>query len=388
MKGNFKDSEYFKWGLTFFCSLAAAIVVYSLLSKLGIIWIFFTKLFKILIPILLGVIFAYLLNPLERYLENHAAKWVAGQMFNDNKEHKKFKKVFAIVLTYLIVLLIVTLTIIFVLPNLLESIQILITNVPSYVNSVYEWLKDVFKNSPEITASLESINSNIMEYLKNIIVPSMDTIANSIATGITGVVTGIINVFIGLIASVYLLADKDNFLNGANKILKVLLPKNIYGTTMTTLKYTDKVFGGFLIARIIDSLIIAVITFIIFAIFGIPYSILFAVIIGVTNVIPYFGPIIGAVPCGIILFIINPGKCLTYIILIFLIQQFDGNYLGPKLIGDKTGIKSFWVLFSILLFGGLFGFAGMIFGVPIFAVIYSVIKNTVDKKLKSKKVNA
>ena len=154
---------------------------------------------------------------------------------------------------------------------------------------------------------------------------------------------------------------------------------------MTTLKYTDKVFGGFLIARIIDSLIIAVISFIIFAIFGIPYSLLFAVITGITNIIPYFGPIIGAVPCAIILFIIDPGKCLTYIILTFLIQQFDGNYLGPKLIGDKTGIKSFWVLFSILLFGGLFGFMGMLFGVPIFAVIYSIVQSAVDKKLKKQK---
>ena len=388
MKKNIKDSEYFKWGLTFFCSLAAAIVVYSLFSKIGVIGGLFAKLFKILVPIFMGIIFAYLLNPLAKYLEKHAAAWTAGQLFNDGKEHKKFKKAFAIVLTYLIVLLVLTLVIIFVLPNLLESIQILITNIPAYVNSVYEWLKEIFKNSPEIISSLESINDNIMEYLRNIIVPSMDTIANSIATGITGVVTGIIDVFIGLIASVYLLADKDNFVKGAKKVLMAILPKKAYDTSMTTLKYTDKVFGGYLIARIIDSSIIAVITFVIFAIFGIPYSILFAVIIGVTNIIPYFGPIIGAVPCGLIILIIDPGKCLTYVILVFLIQQFDGNYLGPKLIGDKTGIKSFWVLFSILLFGGLFGFVGMIFGVPIFAVIYSVLNNVIDKLLKKKEINA
>ena len=279
MKGNkIKESEYFKWGLAFFCALAAAIVVYSLFSKLGIIWAFLAKLFRILLPIFMGVIFAYLLNPLAKYLEKHASTWVEGQLFNDKKDHKKFRKAFAIILTYLIVLLVITLAIIFVIPNLLESIQVMITNVPSYVNSIYEWLKDIFKNSPEIIASLESINDNIMEYLRNIIVPSMDTIANSVATGITGVVKGIINVCIGLIASVYLLADKDNFINGANKILKAILPTKAYDTTITTLKYTDKVFGGFLIARIIDSLIIAVISFIIFAIFGIPYSLLFAVI--------------------------------------------------------------------------------------------------------------
>ncbi len=150
---------------------------------------------------------------------------------------------------------------------------------------------------------------------------------------------------------------------------------------MTTLASIDKVFGGFMVAKIIDSLLIGVITFVILALFKIPYALVISVIVGVTNIIPYFGPFIGAVPCALLLLLIDPTKSLTFVILILLIQQFDGNILGPKLIGNKTGLKSFWVLFSILLFGGLFGFVGMIFGVPIFAVIYSVVANLINKKL-------
>ena len=155
---------------------------------------------------------------------------------------------------------------------------------------------------------------------------------------------------------------------------------------MGALEYTDKIFGGFMTAKVIESFIIGVIAFIAMVIFKLPYALVISVIVGVTNIIPYFGPIIGAIPCALLLLMIDPAKALTFIILIFLIQQFDGNILGPKMIGNKTGLKSFWVLFSILLFGGLFGFVGMIFGVPIFAIIYSIIKTFVDKKLEQKKL--
>jgi predicted PurR-regulated permease PerM len=203
--------------------------------------------------------------------------------------------------------------------------------------------------------------------------------------GISSFIKWVINIIIGLIVSVYLIYDKDNFISGTKKVLKAILPDKIYDTTMTTLGYVDKIFGGFMIAKIIDSILVGILTFIILAIFKIPYALIIAVIVGITNIIPYFGPFIGAIPCAVLLLLIDPAKSLTFTILILLIQQFDGNILGPKLIGNRTGIKSFWVLFSILLFGGLFGFVGMIFGVPVFAVIYSVFANLLNKKLAKKK---
>lgn len=385
MLGKLKENEYFKWGLTIFCALAGAIVVYSLLSKVGYVWRFIVKVFTILTPIFIGIVFAYLLNPLTRYFENHASTWMCGQLFQDGKDHSKFKRIFAIFLTYLIVALFILFIVVFVVPKFLESVQLMITNVPTYINSVYAWAKGLLGNSPEAASNIDTINNNIMEYVKNIMVPSMDSISVSITSGITGFIKGTINTVLGLIVSMYLLYDKESFLNSANKVLKISLPKDIYDSTMTTLKFTDRVFGGFMMAKVIDSLIIGMLTFLILTVFGIPYALLISVIVGVTNIIPYFGPIIGAVPCAVLLLVIDPGKCLTFVILIFLIQQFDGNILGPKLIGDKTGIKSFWVLFAILLFGGLFSFVGMVFGVPVFAVIYSVISNSINKSLAKQK---
>jgi len=212
----------------------------------------------------------------------------------------------------------------------------------------------------------------------------MDTLFANVTAGLSSIVKWSINIIIGLIVSVYLIYDKDEFLNGTNRVLKAVLPKKAYDFTMMNLGYVDKIFGGFMIAKIIDSLIIGVLTFIICSIFKIPYALIISVIVGITNIIPYFGPFIGAIPCILLLLLINPTKSLTFAILILLIQQFDGNILGPKLIGNKTGIKSFWVLFSILLFGGLFGFVGMIFGVPVFAVIYSVLANLINKRLAKK----
>ena len=260
----------------------------------------------------------------------------------------------------------------------------MITNIPVYIENIYEYLKTILKSNSSLYSVIDSLNANVTEYVKNIVVPSMDTIMAGVASGITGFIKGVMNVAIGLIVSIYILYDKEMFIRGSVKVLKAVFSPKAYDVIMEALNYTNKVFGGFLSAKIIDSLIIGVLTFIVISIFRVPYALLIAVIVGVTNVIPYFGPFIGAIPCAALLLMIDPSKCLTFIILIFLIQQFDGNVLGPKLIGNKTGIKSFWVLFSILLFGGLFGIVGMIFGVPVFAVIYSIIVSSIDKKLDKK----
>ena len=377
MKEKIKKSDYLYQGLTLFLAIGASIILYFLLLRLGSIVGYIAKFFKILAPIFLGLLFAYLINPLVKFFESSITK----NFFNNPKGYEKTIRGLAIAITYFIVGFVIFLFIMFVVPNLLDSIQVMFKNIPNYINVVTTYLKEMFKDSPELYNSIDSTNTNIVDSLTNIMIPSMDTIMLNITTGITGFVKGVINVIIGLIVSVYLIYDKESFLNGTNKILKALLPKNVYETSMTTLSYTDKIFGGFMIAKIIDSLIIGVLTFIILSILQIPYTLVISVIVCVTNIIPYFGPFIGAIPSAFLLLLINPTKCLTFIIAIFLIQQFDGNILGPRLIGNKTGIKSFWVLFSILLFGGIFGFFGMIFGVPVFAVIYSVLASLLDKKL-------
>lgn len=388
MREKFKDNNYINWGLTLFGVVAASIVLFFVLSNMNVIFGWIVKIFGLLTPIFLGVMFAYLLNPLVKLIEKFFTKQVVDylykKVFKKAKRKEKLSRMFAIFITYTLAIVIIVLFIKFVIPSLFDSLNLMLSNIPVYINNIYDYLKDILKSNSELMSLVDKMNTNITDFVGSLMIPSMDTVMTNITVGISSFVKWIINIVIGLIVSVYLIYDKDSFVGGTKKVLRAFLPKKIYETTMTTLGYVDKIFGGFMVAKIIDSILIGLITFAIISIFQIPYALIISVIVGITNIIPYFGPFIGAIPCAILLFLINPTKSLTFIVLILLIQQFDGNILGPKLIGDRTGMKSFWVLFAILLFGGLFGFMGMIFGVPVFAVIYSVAGNFVNKKLAKK----
>ena len=373
------------WGLTLFGVVAASILLFFLLLKLEYIVGGIFKILSTLTPIFLGIMFAYLLNPLvnviEKYAMRPAGDWVYKKFFKEAKKKERIMRISAICATYLLALVLIWLFIEFVVPSLLESLNLMVTNIPTYVNNIYDYLKGFLQDNPDLKTIVDSMNTNITDTVSKFMMPTMDSIMANVAAGITSALRWLVNIVIGLIVSVYLIYDKDTFVGGMKKFLDLILPKQVYDVTMTTLGYIDKVFGGFMVAKIIDSLLIGIITFFFLAVFRIPYALVISVIVGVTNIIPYFGPFIGAIPCATLLLLINPTKSLTFVVLILIIQQFDGNILGPKLIGNKTGIKSFWVLFSILFFGGLFGFAGMLFGVPIFAVISSMINNFVNKKL-------
>ncbi len=388
MKEKFKENDYIKWGVTLFGVVAASIILFFVLSKLELLFDFLLKLMGILSPIFLGIMFAYLLNPLVKLIEKYFTKYIVDyiykKVFKKAKGKARVARLTAIFTTYLLAIILIVLFFKFVVPSLFESINLMLTNVPVYINNIYDYFKDVLKSNPDLMGLVDNMSADITQFTGSLMLPSMDTLMVNITAGISSLFKWLINIIIGLIVSVYLIYDKDSFVAGTKKILKATLPSRFYDMTMTTLQSVDKVFGGFMVAKIIDSVLIGVITFIVISIFKIPYALVISVIVGVTNIIPYFGPFIGAVPCALLLLLISPAKSLTFCILILLIQQFDGNILGPKLIGDRTGMKSFWVLFSILLFGGLFGFVGMIFGVPVFAVIYSVAGNLINKKLAKK----
>lgn len=389
MKEKLKDNTYVYWGLTLFGVVAASIVLFFILLKLEVFFGWIVKIFSTLSPIFLGIMFAYLLNPLvkliEKYIVSFVVNYLYTKIFKKAKNKKRISHIASIAVTYLLALVIILLFIKFVIPSLFDSINLMLTNIPMYINNIYDYLKDILKSNPDLMAMVDKLNTNITDLAGSLMLPSMDTIMLNITAGISSFIKWTINIIIGLIVSVYLIYDKETFVDGFKKVLHALLPDKMYESTMTTLGYIDKVFGGFMVAKIIDSLLIGIITFVIISIFKVPYALIISVIVGVTNIIPYFGPFIGAIPCAALLLLINPTKSLTFVILILLIQQFDGNILGPKLIGDRTGVKSFWVLFSILFFGGLFGFVGMIFGVPVFAVIYSVMGNFINKKLAKKR---
>ena len=378
---NSKDYNYFKIFLAVFSAIACSIILYFLFSKMNYITSFFSKLFNILMPVFIGILFAYLLNPIVIRIERY---------FNTKekiKDKKKLGRLLGIIVTYFILAVLVIVFIRFFIPSLLDSINIMFKNIPKYLENIFAFLRRLCEKYNINPKFIDSYRSDINVLIKDSVVPNLDVIINNLATGITSVIKAIINVLVSVIISVYLLYDKELFSRGIDRILKAYFPPKVYDEIINISKYIYKVFGGFLVAKLIDSLIIGVLTFIILSIFRIPYALLIALVVGVTNVIPFFGPFIGAIPSILLLLVISPAKAIEFGIIILVIQQFDGNILGPKLIGNKIGIKSFWVLFAILLFGGLYGFGGMILAVPLFACIHEFARIRIQKRLKDKEIN-
>ena len=228
----------------------------------------------------------------------------------------------------------------------------------------------------------------VQNWLTNDLIPNMYNIISGVSSGLFSIVNTVMDVFIGLIVMVYLLNMKTKLQTQAKMIIYGAFPLKIANKVIEECRFVHHVFGGFIIGKLLDSLIIGILCFILLTIMKMPYVLLVSVIVGVTNIIPFFGPFIGAIPSAFLILLVSPRQCLYFIGLILLLQQFDGNILGPKILGDSTGVSSFWVLFSILLFGGLFGFVGMIIGVPTFAVFYRLTTELVTYLLGKKELSA
>jgi predicted PurR-regulated permease PerM len=202
-----------------------------------------------------------------------------------------------------------------------------------------------------------------------------------VGTGVRYVVTGVYNLVIGIIVSVYLLSNREAFIASAKRILYSILSVDTAKRFLNVLRFADRTFIGFINGKLLDSAIIGLICYIGCSILQMPYALLVSVMIGITNIIPFFGPLIGAVPSALIILMVDPVKCLVFVIFVILLQQLDGNIIGPKILGNSVGINGFWVMFSIIIGAGFFGFWGMVLGVPVFVVIYTIIKESVRRKL-------
>lgn len=381
------DNKYFYWGLTIFAVLVAGLILFFILLRWRTIFTWLFNLLKIFTPFLVGFIIAYLLSPLIKYLETSLFDKLGHKIFKKELYASNFSRFMSLFTATLILLLLIGGFFSYVIPEILKSFDTIISNIPSYLNDIEEVLMSSFSNKPELKELIMDNYDNISDYVTGFInsdsMPSIDSLLGNISNGIFSILKALYNVILGYIIAIYFLVGKEKFLAQGKKLLYTLIKPDKAYIIIENLRYTDRIFGGFLLGKVIDSLIIGVISFAFMLLLGIPYPLLLAVIIGVTNIIPYFGPIIGAVPCALLILLINPSKFLTFIIFIIILQQFDGNILGPKILGDKTGLQSFWVLFSIIVFGGLFGFIGMLFGVPLFAIIYSFINGVCKRKLAS-----
>ena len=383
-----KDDEkkrYLKIGITGAAILASGILCAFVLFKMPVIISVLKGITEILKPFLYGVVFAYLLAPLCNKIEGKLF-----QIFPKAKtKARRFICFIAIVISLCVAIAVIWLIIMMIIPQVWDSVMKIIQMVPQKLIVVNNWIEHMLENQPELQAYFEEFSSqaesNIDSLLNVDTIQKVQSIINSLSVQLFGVLGVVKNIFLGLLISAYLLGSRKLFGAQAGLILHGVFSDKWAKIIEEEIRYTDKMFNGFLVGKIIDSAIIGLLCFAGTSIMGFEAPAFISVIIGITNIIPFFGPFIGAIPCGLLLLLENPMHCLYFIIFIFVLQQLDGNVIGPKILGNTTGVSSFWVLFAILLFGGMWGVVGMVIGVPLFAVIYDIIRKLVYRGLRKHK---
>jgi predicted PurR-regulated permease PerM len=369
-----KNEKYIKSGLTIFLSLSAVILVYMGISKLEALSASVSAIKSALQPIFIGLVLAYLVAPLESKLELFLKK----RKFKD-----KVAKTAAIFTTVAAMLLICVVAVKVIFPQVMETIMDLAATLPGMLNSFINRMQHMVQNESELMKYVEDAVQRFNDWFNGWIQTGIYDTLTQVLSGVINVVSFIVNIVIGFIVMIYVLFEKEHFRGQAKKFLyAVSKNRTVNAFLLDTVRQCDKMFGGFITGKLIDSLIIGILCFFCMSIMKFPYVVLISLIVGVTNIIPFFGPYIGAIPSAFLILLVNPMKCVEFIIFILILQQIDGNIIGPRILGQSTGLSPFWVLFSILFFGELFGVLGMVIGVPLFATIYYVIKRLVEMSLK------
>lgn len=350
------------------------------------------SIFKVLSPVLYGLVIAYLLNYPYKAFHNHVFK----KMGNKHKWLKKIKKPLSLALSYIIIFGIVAFLVGTLIPELSSSVRTLIDNIPAYERAIRTASDDAVKfiqnltgyNLYEVATYNNMISvitgSDTTEFIKNVVT----NVLPSAFSTVLGIGTGLYNWIIGIIISIYLLSSKERLIRQFKIVTVAYTPEKFHKRLFKIGDVFNNKCGKFIVGKIIDSSIIGLMCFIGLSIFRFHYPLLISVIIGVFNLIPFFGPIIGAIPTAFLLLIINPMEALGFIIFIIVLQQFDGNILGPKILGETVGISGFWIMVSVIVGGGLFGLPGMLLGVPIFAAIYTLVEEGAERRLKKKALSA
>jgi Predicted permease len=382
------DKRYLYWGVTAFCVIAAALLFYFAVGNITVFGNAVSRLVSILAPFIWGLVICYLLSPLMRSVENRLFLPLARKLYRKNKKNdgRRFARALTVVFCEIVLILVLVALVYLIIPQMLSSVQTLISNSGVYIDNLSKWADGLFKNYPVLDdylgGFLDNFNTNLGNWLETKLLPRVGSVVTSVTSGVYGVAKSIYNLIIGIIVSIYLLSDKEGFVAAVKRMTYSVFSVETADRLRSGLNFVDRTFMSFLNGKLLDSLIIGIICYIVCSILKMPYTLLVSVIVGVTNIIPFFGPLIGAVPSALIILMVDPTKCLIFIIFVIILQQIDGNIIGPRILGNSTGITGFWVMFSIILGGGLFGFWGLLLGVPVFVVIYSLVTNLIVKKLK------
>ena len=361
--------------LDWFCVVAACIAFYLLLNNLNYFVGGIGKFINILSPFAGGVVIAYILDPV--------VKLFYHKLFKE----KKGIRWLAILLAYLVAILLIVLLAWLVIPQIVNSIVMLFTNFPSYIQGIQDALTMIQErfgvDLSQATKMLDDSEAMVKE-VYSLASSAMPQIVASLGS----VASNFVSTFTSLAASIYMLADKKHLLHQLRTLAHAFLPEKVAENTLRICHYANVNFTSFFIGKIIDSAIIGVITFVAMTILRLDFAVLISVFIGITNIIPVFGPFIGAIPSIFILLLVNPIQAAIFCVLILIIQQLDGNFIGPKILGSSIGISALWILFSIVVGGDLFGIVGMVVGVPVFATLYGLAQEFVHYLLDRRGIDS
>lgn len=379
------ERKYFKYSVYVFLVIAASILVYKALDNANHIRNFIGFVGSLLMPFIIGYVIAYFCNP--------PVKWIETRLLKNIKKDAKYSKRrrgLSILLVYVIFLGVLSLILTQVVPTIIKSSVELVSGIPDYLLEMQNFMDDLTSKYDFTYAQefFEYFDTQAEAFLKQFDFQNVERFLGSVMKGVFNITTVILDFFLGLIIGFYFLMEKEVFIASIKRFLRVMFKDETAKGLIEFGMEVDYIFSKFIIGKSIDSLIIGILCFIGLTIMNIKYAAIISLIIGITNMIPYFGPFIGGVPAFIITLFNAPIKALWVAIFVFILQQFDGMVLGPKILGESTGLNPVWIIFAILVGGGFFGIVGMFLGVPVVAVLRLLLVRFMDKKMKEKEMNA
>lgn len=382
-------NQYVKQGLMFFAVGVALILAYYVVNNFSVVAGGLARINDILMPFYIGLVMAYLLCPIYNGTTRIIYRLNKGRFKNPIND-LRLARVIATFISITVLIVAVGGVIMMILPDLWESIFGLVMGLPDTMKSFIQWLRGILESNPEamtfLEGKLDGLADAVLVWVQEKMVPGAEAVLNNVSVGVIGTVGVIFDLFVALIICVYVLNSKEKFIAQAKKLVLAVFKPEMADEIFELGTISNETFGGFINGKIIDSIIMGILCFAAMSLLGLPLPMLVSVVVGVTNIIPFFGPFIGAIPSGIILLIIEPVAALKFVIMILVLQQIDGNIIGPKILGKTTKLASFWVMFAIIVSGGLFGFVGMILGVPVFAILYTYISRAINRKLETREM--
>lgn len=366
--------QYLRIGITIFASLAAVVAVYFLILRYEGLKAYLDMISLALQPVMVGIVIAYVLCPVAKFLERQCrrVKWLT-----------RAARLISVLLTLVAAVGVLGLFCALILPQVAESIGSLVVDLPRLLEVQLTRLGDYLESDSEAADTVMQMITSVETFLMTWIKENLFSAMSNVAVSVVSIGSAIVNLVVSIVVTVYLLLDRERYLAQCKKLFyAVSRNKRFNRAVMEVLHQADQIFSGFISGKLLDSLIVGIICFVCLTVLKMPYALLVSVIVGVTNIIPMFGPFIGAIPSAFLILLVSPAKCIVFIIFIIILQQLDGNIIGPRILGNSTGLSALYVTVAMLLFGKLMGFLGMIIGVPLFATLYYIVKRLAEYSLK------